>query len=260
MTETEREDDGFRGSLRADLHRCRTARLHLLVPTVLTATLALGVVAFVVVSGAVGAPADLPSFVELLTTNSAWLFGSVFALVGLFVAYPARSTDGHASVTGTLVSRCILVALGVVLGSAVVLVVGVTAFESYGFVSFVVFALLTTATVCAYVSVGVTLAALTHTDGRLVLSLLSVYVFFVHLWDTALAPTLVAMAVVGDAGGVVGSPPPFYDTLLALSPYGAYSTLLNTVVGVGDGYVTVVVLALLFWFFVPPAFAVFFTD
>lgn len=260
MTDADKGEGGFRGSLRTDLRRCRSARLHLLVPGVLSATLALAAIAFVIVSGAVGTSVDFSSFVGVVTTNSAWLFGSVFALVGLFVAYPEReSDDAHESVFGKLLSRWLLVTLGVVLGSVVVLVVAVAAFDSFGIVSFVAFALLTTATVCAYVSVGVTLAALTRTDERLILSLLSVYVFFVHLWDTALLPTLVAMAVVGDAAGVVGSPPPFYDALLALSPYGAYAALSNAVVG-GGGASTVAVVALFFWLVFPSAIAVFLTD
>jgi len=261
VTDADKEGGGFSGSLRTDLRRCRSARLHLLTLAVLTATLAFAAVAFVAVSGAVGTPVDFASFVGVVTTNSAWLFGSVFALVGLFVAYPTRARDGKRGVAGTLVSRWLLVVLGVVIGSVAVLVVGVTAFDSFGIVSFVVFALLTTATICTYVSVGVTLAALTRTDERLVLSLLSVYVFFVHLWDTALVPTLVAMAVVGDGAGVVGSPPPFYDALLALSPYGAYSALSNAVVGGADGGAsTVALLALVFWLFVPPLLAVLLAD
>ena len=262
MTDADKGEGGFRGSLHADLRRCRSARLHLLVPGVLSATLAFAAIAFVVVSAAVGTPVDFSSFVGIVTTNSAWLFGSVFALVGLFIAYPTREgDDAHASIFGTLVSRCLLVVFGVVIGSAVVLVAGVTAFDSFGFPSFVAFALLTTAAVCAYVSVGVTLAVLTCTDARLVLSLLSFYVFFVHLWDTALVPTLVAMAVVGDATGVVGSPPPFYDALLALSPYGAYAALSNAVVGdTGGGVSMVAAFAFFLWLFVPPLFAVLLTD
>jgi len=261
---TETEDNSFRGSLHADLRRCRSARLHLLAPVILTATLALGVVTFVVVSGAVGTSVGFVSFVELVTTNSAWLFGSVFALVGLFVAYPARENSGDrhsSSVVSTLVSRWLLVTVGFVPGSAVVLVAGVTAFDSFGVLDFVAFAVLTTATVCAYVSVGVTLALLTRTEERLVLSLLSFYFFFVHLWDTALVPTLVAMAVVGDAGGVVGSPPPFYDAVLALSPYGAYAALSNAAVGDAGGEAsTVALLALVFWLFVPPLLGVLLVD
>jgi hypothetical protein len=258
-SDADTEDDGFRKSLRADLRRCRSARLHLLASTVLSATLALAAIAFVVVSGAVGTPVDFASFVGIVTVNLAWLFGSVFALVGLFIAYPARAFDGGAPFLGTLVSRWLLVAVGVVLGSTISLVVAVTAFDSFVIISFVVFALLTTATVCAYVSVGVTLATLISTDGRFVLSLLTVYVFFVHLWDTALVPTLVAMAVVGDAAGVVGSPPPFYNAILALSPHGAYAALSNAVVG-GGGASTVALLALVFWLFVPPLPAVLLTD
>jgi hypothetical protein len=264
VTDADKEEGGFRGSLRADLRRCRSAHLHLLAPGVISATLALAAIAFVVVSGAVGTPVDFVSFVGIVTTNSAWLFGSVFALVGLFVAYPARGSGEDrrgSSVVGTLVLRWLLVVIGVVIGSVAVFAVGVTAFDSFGIVSFIAFALLTMVTVCAYVSIGVTLAALTHTEERLVLSLLSVYVFFVHLWDTALLPTLVAMAVVGDAAGVVGSPPPFYDALLALSPYGAYAALSNAVVGdTGGGVSMVAAFAFFLWLFVPPLLAVLLTD
>lgn len=254
---TERDGDGFRENMRADLRACRSARLHILVPAVLTATLALAVVGFVVVSGAVGTPVDFVSFVELVTINSAWLFGSLFALVGLFVVYPARGNDrSRHAVVGTLVSRWFLVALGVFLGSAVVLLVAVAAFDSFGFVSFVAFAFLTVAVVCAHASVGVTLSAFAGSDERLVLSLLSVYVFFVHLWDTGLVPTVVAIAVVGDPLEVVGSPPALYDVLLASSPYGAYSVLADAAAGVGNGgAVGVAVFALVLWLFVPPAVA-----
>ena len=176
--------------------------------------------------------------------------------------YPARALDENrirVAVAGTLVSRWLLVVIGAVIGSVVVLVAGVTTFDSFGIVSFVAFALLTVVVVCAYVSVGVTLSFFVDTDERLVLSLLSVYVFFVHLWDTALLPTLVAMAVVGDAAGVVGSPPPFYDALLALSPYGAYAALSNAAVS-GEGISTVAALMLFFWLFVPPLLIVFLAD
>ena len=261
-SDADTEDGGFRESLRADLRRCRSARLHILASSVLSATLALAAVAFVVVSGAVGTPVDFASFVGVVTVNSAWLFGSIFALVGLFVAYPARGSGEDrrgSSVVSTLVSRWLFIVIGVVIGSVAVLVVGVTAFDSFGFASFVAFALLTVAVVCVYVSVGVTLSFFVDTDERLVLSLLSVYVFFVHLWDTALLPTLVAMAVVGDAAGVVGSPPPFYDALLALSPYGAYAALSNAAVS-GEGISTVAARMLSFWLFVPPLLAVLLAD
>jgi len=210
-----------------------------------------------VMSAAVDAPAEFASFVEVLTTNAAWLFGSVFALVGLFVAYPSTDEDGsRATVIGTLVSRWLVVAVGVFLGFVVVLVVALAAFDAFGFVAFALVVVLTTAHVCAYVSVGVSLAFFTSSDERLVLSLLTVYAFLTFLWDTGLVPTVVAMAVVGDPLEVVGSPPVLYDAMLALSPGGAYSVLADAVAGVGDaGVVGVAAVALLFWLVFPPALA-----
>lgn len=259
MTDTDQED-GFRDSLRADLRRCREIRLHLLAPGVLAATVAAAAVAFLLMSSAVGADADLASFVEVLSTNAAWLFTSVFALVGLFVAYPAHD-NSRQSVVGVLVSRWLLVAVGILLGFAFLLVVGVSGFGSFSLSGFVMATLLTTAVVCAYVSVGVSLSVFTGTNERLVLSLLTVYGVFVFLWDTALVPTLVAMAVVGDPSQAIGDPPGFYDALLAVSPGGAYSALSNVAVGTGtDGAWGVGTLSLIFWLLFPPAVAAFIVD
>lgn len=263
MTDAD-EEDGFRDSLRADLNRCREIRLHLLASGVLATTVAAAAVAFLVMSSAVGAGADLASFVEVLSTNAAWLFTSVFALVGLFVAYPARGSDStrsRQSVVGILVSRWLLVAVGILLGFAFLLVVGVFGFDSFSLPGFVVATLLTTAVACAYVSVGVSIAVFTGSDERLVLSLLTVYGVFVFLWDTALVPTLVAMAVVGDPSQVIGTPPGFYDALLAVSPGGAYSALSNAALGTGaDGVWGVGTLSLIFWLLLPPAVAAFTVD
>lgn len=251
---------------RADLARCIDARLHSLVIGILTVVLAVTALGIAGFSAAFGAQTTLAAFVETLTINAAWFYFSLFALVGLFVAYPAHQwqpNGAHREFTsefnrfmGTLASRWLLLAGGVVVAFVFPFLVGLAVFDSFSLVVFLGVTVITVLTLCAYGSVGVAVAAVTRTDGRLVFWLLAIYWVLAFLWETSLVPLVIAMAATGDPEGAIGTPPTLHDVVLAMSPGGAHATLSNAIIDGSVGTVDVIgFLALLAWLVLPPLLA-----
>jgi len=243
-----------------DINCWREQRLHWLVAGVLVPVLAVTVLGITVFSAAFAAVVTLEGFIEHLTINASWFFVSLFALIGLFVAYPAHETQqefrtlcqSRTVLLGTLFSRWVLVGGSALLAFVVPLVVGAVAFDSFPLVPAIVFATVTALSLMAYTSLGVTLAAVVRSDNRLLLSLLATYWVLAHLWETSLIPLVAGIAVSGDPEVAIGTPPVIHDVLLAMSPSGAHATISQLLVTGQWGTVeSVAILALLGWLVLP---------
>ena len=253
--------DELVAAIQRDRTRCRTQRLDILVVTVLGVVLGATAIGISVFSDAFGADTTLSGFVELLTVNAAWLFFSLFALVGLFVAYPAHTllrghhgfTNPRTTFLGVLLSRIALVGTALLVAFVIPLFVGVLAFESFSLPVFFGVVALSVLAISAYTAVGVSLAAVARSDTRLVLWLLGFYWVVVFLWETSVVPLVVAFATGADPETVIGTPPTVHDVLLAMSPGGAHATLSETLLSGGAGVIDLVAaLSLLGWLVVPP--------
>jgi len=252
----------LRTAARADLGRVRRRNLHLLAVLALAVPLIAGGTVLAVFADVFASRSTLPDFVALLAVNAAWFYTGVFALVGLFVAYPghdgadgrARLRDSPAELLGTLLSRWLLVASSVAVGFALVFVLALVTYEPFSIPAFLAVAVLTMLSVSGYVSAGVAAAALARSAERFVGALLGVYATVLFLWDSALLPVAISVAVTGDAEGTIGTPPAVHDGLLALSPGGAHAELVGAALGT-TGVSPVAAVALVAWLAVPPTVA-----
>ena len=253
-------------AVRADIQQCRDGKIHWLTAIVLTLVFGATAIGLSLFSDAFDAEMTLTGFVELLTLNAAWLFFSLLALVGLFIAFgPSASLAGGnryhnpvPGILGVLVSRWMLVGGSVLIAFVIPFIVGLTMFDSFSIGVFLGVVILTVLVICAYASVGVALAAVAKSDTRLVLWLLSVYWVVVFLWETSILPLLVAFATGADPETALGTPPLIHDLLLAASPGGAHAALSETLLHGGFGSVKLVaVLALVGWLVLPPVLALY---
>ncbi len=247
-------------AMRQDIDRWRALRLHWLVIGVLFPTFAITTIGITGFSAAFAAVMTFEGLIEHFTVNASWFFVSLYALVGLFVAYPAhKQQDGSKMLgqsrpvlVGTLFSRWLLVGGSVLLSFVVPVLLAIVAFDSVSLLPALGFAFLTALCLMAYVAIGLTLGTLIESNNRFVLSLLVAYWVLAHLWDTSLIPLIAAIAVTGDPEGAIGTPPQIHDILLAMSPSGAYATLSNAVVSGGlDTLSIVALLALSGWLMLP---------
>lgn len=269
-TGTEEQAADVGEAIRIDLERCRSYRLASLVTGVLVVVLGATALAIAGFSVAFPAQTTLTGFVETITTNAAWFYFSLFALVGLFLAFPAheRTDNGRRTISnsrtefvGTLLSRWVLLSVAVVVASLIPLAIGIATFDEFGIGAFLGFVVVTALTLCGYTAIGLSFAAVTRTDTRLVFWLLAFYWLLAFIWETSLLPLVVAIAVTGDPEGTIGDPPTIHDALLAASPGGAHASISDALVGAGFGTVEgVAVLSLLAWLVVPPVLASWRTD
>ena len=267
----DRSDDDSNGRqwvaiARRDARLCRGYRLHWLTLGVLGGAIASGTLMISLLSEALWTSGDFDGFVGLVTTNASWLYTSIFALVGLFVAYPGRdrlvselAAEGHrlnrSTVVGLLVSRWLFAGGGLLGGFAVSFLIAFLAYDPVSVTEYVGFVLVTTLMALAYVSVGVGLSLAVRSDERFILSILAFYGFVAFLWDTTLVPTLLTIAMTGDPVGAIGTPPGWYDLLVTFSPGGAHETLSAAVLmGTGSTVDVVALAVLLGWLTLPPAF------
>lgn len=271
MTEA-RSDDCTGGrkwvsTARRDARLCRDYRLHWLTLGVLGGAIASGALGISILSEAFWTSGDLDGLVGLLTVNASWVYTSIFALVGLFVAYPGRhritselAAENHgldrSTVLGLLASRWVFVGSGVLGGFAISFLIALLTYDAVSVPAYVGFVLVTTVMALAYVSVGVALSLIVSSDERFLLSILVFYGFVAFLWDTGLVPTLLTVVVTGDPVGAIGTPPGWYDLLVTLSPGGAHETLSAAVLkGSGSTGDVVALVVLLGWLTLPPAIA-----
>jgi hypothetical protein len=252
----------LRTAARADMARLRRRNLHWLVFLALAVPLIAGAAVLAVFADVFASRSTLSDFVALLAVNAAWFYTGVFALAGLFVAYPghggtdgrARLRDSPAELLGVLLSRWLLVGGSVAVGFALVLALALATYEPFSIPAFLAVAVLTMLSVSGYVSAGVAAAALARSTERFVGALLGVYATVLFLWDSALLPVAISVAVTGDAEGTIGTPPAVHDNLLALSPGGAHAGLVEAALG-HTGVSAVAVLALVAWLVAPPIVA-----
>lgn len=250
---------------REDLGICREARIHWLtvaIPSVVLTVTAVGLVTF---SAAFGAEMTLTGFVEILTVNAAWLFFSLVALMGLFVAVPFRESlrSQHrfkrptTRLLGVLLSRWILVGGGLLVGFLGPLVVGLLFFDAVSPLLFIGVVVLTVLVGCAWTAVGVALAAVSRSDSRLVLWLLTVYWVVVFLFETSVVPLFASLAAGADPETVIGTPPLLHDLILAATPGGAHAIISAALMESRFGGIEVFALgALGAWLVVPPIVAI----
>ncbi len=250
----------IREAMYEDINRWREQRLHWLVAGVLVPVLAVTVVGITGFSAAFAAVVTLEGVIEHLTINASWFFVSLFALIGLFVAYPAHETQNELRalcqsrtvLLGTLLSRWVLVGGSVLLAFVAPFVVGAVAFDSFPLVPAIAFATVTALSLIAYTSLGVALAAIVRSDNRFLLSLLATYWVLAHLWETSLIPLVAGIAVTGDPELAIGTPPVIHDVLVAISPSGAHTTLSQWLITGQWGTVeSVAILTLLGWLVLP---------
>jgi len=265
-TKTTATQKEFTDLLRADLDRCRESRLHLLVTGILTVVLGVTAVSVMGFAGAFNTQATLSGFVQTLTINTAWFFFSLFALIGLFIAYPAHSDRGtlgssKQTLAGTLASRWLLVSVAATVAFILPFVIGLLIFDDFSVLAFLGVVGLTALTLSAYTSIGVSLAAVVDAQTRLVFWLLAVYWVLIFLWETSVMPLVIAIGVTGEGVGAIGTPPTVHDALLTLSPGGAHASLSNAFLGSEFGVVELVAAgALLGWLVLPPALAYAFSE
>lgn len=250
----------IRRAMREDINRWEERRLHWLVAGVLVPVLAATVLGITGFSAAFAAVVTLEGLIEHLTINASWFFVSLFAIVGLFVAYPAHETENELRtlcqsrtvLLGTLFSRWMLVGGSVLLAFVLPLVIGAVAFDSFPLIPAIGFAVVTALSLMAYTSLGVALASVVRSDNRFLLSLLATYWVLAHLWETSLIPLVVAIAVTGEPELTIGAPPVIHDVLLAISPSGAQATISQLLITGQWGVVEAVALLALFGWLVLP--------
>lgn len=244
---------------REDLAACTDAGLHWLVAGIFVVAMGATGTTVALLSEAFYTSGDLSGTIELLSTNAAWLFTSLVALVGLFVAVPGHLDDRDRRVSpdqflGWLVGRSVLVAAGALAGCVAVLAVGSLAYASFSPTAFVAFALATTGLAVAYTSIGVTVTALASTPARVVGWLLAVYFVLVFVWNTWIAPLGILLVASGGQPDALAARPGWFDVLVSTSPGGAYGTLGQ---GIAEGSVGALeafaAVALIAWIVVPAA-------
>lgn len=254
----------YREVARSDLRACADAGLHWIVGVIFVGLFGAVGATMALVSEAVYTTGDLAGTIELVTTNAAWLVTSLFALVGLFVGWPAfgdGTPGGRAAILGRLCSRWLLVAAGVGAGLVTLLVVAVVAYDPFSPVAFAAFALATVALALAYTSLGVAVSTVVATPGRAVGWLVAIYATLVVLWESWIIPLGLLLVVSGGSSDVLVARPDWFDALVAASPGGAYAVLGDGIVAGSvetlEGYALGVALA---WLVLPPAIAIVISD
>ena len=262
-------DRTWREAARRDFEACTEASLHLVVGAIFVLALGGIGVTTVVLSDAFFTSGDLPGTIELLTSNAAWLFTSLVAVVGLFVGYPRSIGDraerdgadstvpARTEYVGRLASRTILVAGAVVAGLVVLGAVGLVAYESFSPLAYVGFAAATVALAAAYASVGVSVSAVANTPNRALAWLFGLFFFLAFCWDTWIVPLGIALLTAGGDPAVLGNRPGWFEALVATSPGGAYGALGDVLAGASSSAATLVALVgLVAWIVVPAVIAV----
>lgn len=283
-------EPGWRVAARSDLGACVDADLHRIVPAIFVVALGTAGVATALLSEAFYATGDLPGTIRLLSSDAAWLFGSLVALVGLFVGYPtfeggrggsARDTLSRGASTrdalshgaptrdavsrggsarerfvGRLISRWLIVGGGVLVGFLALCVVAVVAYDPFSPLAFVAFALSTAALSLAYAGLGVAVSTAAGTRRRALAWLLAAFFGLIVLWDTWVLPLGLLLIAAGGNPDVLAARPGWFDGLVAASPGGAYAEIGAALVADSGGIsVTVAVAALVAWILAPPAIA-----
>lgn len=250
---------------REDFLACIDARLHWIVAGIFVPAMTVVGATMALVSEAMYATGDLPGTIRLFTTNGAWLFTSLVALVGLFVGYPVFATDrtddpSPRPFVGRLASRWALVGGGVLAGFVAFLVVAVVAYDPFSPATFAAFAVVTAALALAYVSLGVAVSAAASTPRRAVGWLLGAYFFLAFLWDTWILPLGFLLVVSGGNPEALAARPGWFDWLVASSPGGAYATIGDVLVDGSSGLLWAYAVAcLLAWIVVPAVVGAFAT-
>lgn len=239
---------------RMDLEETWDSGLLWLVVLALSGATGIAGVALTGLSWALFTTGDLPGYVTLVTASAAWLFTSLFAIVGLFCAYPRiDSSTAPEHITGLLVGRWLLVGIGVLPGLAIVGLVGALTYDPFSLPVYLGFVVLTVLVLAAYVSIGVTIRLVTDSGERAIAGLLGTYVGLVFLWDTTIVPLLLAAPVVG--ADAVGNPPGWLDGIIALSPGRAYAATAEGLlegIGLVEGFAALVLCS---WIVLPPLVA-----
>lgn len=254
----------WRAVARTDVQAWRAVRLHWIVGGIFVVTLGGAGVATAALSEAFYTSGDLPGTIGLLSGNAGWLFGSLVALVGLFVGVPAlrEGSDGREepasprSITGRVLGRGALVGVALLAGLVTLFVVALAAFEPFSILAFLAFAVATIALGVAYASVGVAVASVARSTPRAVGWLLALYVALTLLWDTWIVPLGLLLVSSGGDPAVLAGRPGWFDGLVAVSPGGAHAALAEAVVADEVTAVTgVALVALVAWLVLPPALA-----
>ena len=241
----------------SDLARSRETGLLAFVVVVCSGTVTVAGGAMAGVSWALFTTGDLSGLVALLTSNAAWLFTTVFALVGLFVAYPRLEAGVEPSaIPGLVAGRWVLVAVGVTPGLALVGVVGVLAYDPFSAGGYLAFAVLTVLVLTAFVSLGALVRVVAGSGERAIVGLLSTYFLLVFLWDTTIVPLLIALPLVGEPADALGAQPGWFEWLVALSPGRAYAAAAEGVVNGPTALAGFGVVVLLAWVVLPVVTAV----
>lgn len=251
-------------SVSADFHRCRNQRLHWLVTAILTVVFAITTVGVLGFSEAMGIETRLDDFVDLITVNAAWIFGSLFALIGLFFAVPAHEykadrrtvTTSLPHLWGVLLSRWLQLVGATMIAFLLPFVVLAIGYDRFDILTAVVFPFLIALSLCAYLSIGMAIAVLVRSTLRLIGVLLAIYWIFAFLWETSILPLLGTILITGEAETTIGAPPFLHDLLLAVSPNGTLWALAQALLTGDLGVLeAAALLALVGWLLVVPVLA-----
>lgn len=258
------DDDGpadWRDVARREWHVAIETRLLHAVVGLFVLTFAITAVLALVLSAQFFTTADLQGVATLISQSAAWLYGSLLALVGLFAGLAAADRtrgDGpaRATVPGTLAATGAVVGGGVTVGLAVLLLIALVAFDPIAPGPALALMVGGVGAALAYVSLGVAIGALLSCLHRAMAAALATYVALVLLWDTWILPLGILVLVTGADLAALGTPPGWFDVLVATSPGGAFGALVAWSVGEVGAPVGVGGLALLAWIAIPPVVAV----
>lgn len=139
-----------------------------------------------------------------------------------------NTSDRRHVLLGKFLSRTLIVATAILLGTVVLAGVYFLVYPAFGqfIVPFVLFSVVTVAFAVAMVGLGLGLSAVTRHPVRAAAGAMGLFVLFVFLWD--LVPAGVYYLSAGSLPGS-GVPPAWYYVLLWLNPIEAYVELLTAV-------------------------------